>query len=156
MDRKKEDEEARGPKPGISSSRDFLRSRMIHRTLEGLGRSFLLWGFLCGLLWGRTSLPPAFAKEDPLMTVVFPDNPHQGKAIKIRVHFSHPPPPGEFYRLEADVDKTPVALSDLSEADAIWVTLPAQAAGIHTVAVVWKNPPGKTSLTQTKVLTVLP
>jgi hypothetical protein len=151
MDRKKEDEEARG-KPGISSSRDFHRSRIVRRLLAGLGRSFLLWG----LLWGAISLPPAFAKEAPLMTVVFPDKPHQGKAIKIRVHFSHPPLPGEFYRLEADVDKTPVALSDLSEAAAIWVTLPAQTAGTHTVAVIWKNPPGKTSLTRTKVLTVLP
>jgi hypothetical protein len=102
------------------------------------------------------SFPLAFAKEDPPMTVNFPDNPHQGTAIKVRVRFSHPPPQGDFYRLEADVDKTPVALSDLSDAAAIWVTLPAQTAGTHTVAVVWKNPPGKTPLTQTKVLTVLP
>ncbi|MGC8529159.1 MAG: hypothetical protein ACP5OP_03045 [Leptospirillia bacterium] len=102
------------------------------------------------------SFPRAFAKDEGLMTVNFPDHPHQGKAIKIRVRFSHPPPRGDFYRLEADVDKTPVALSDLSDADSIRIVLPAQSAGNHTVAVIWKNPPGKTPLTQTKVLTVLP
>ncbi len=108
------------------------------------------------VIWGLTAFTPAFAETAPTMTVSFPDTPRQGTALKLRVTFSTPPPHGDFYRLEADVDKTPVALSDLSEESSIWVTIPAQTTGSHTVSVVWRNYPGKKPLIRSKTLNVLP
>ena len=105
---------------------------------------------------GLIAFTPAFAGTAPSMKVDIPDTPHQGKPIKVRVTFSAPPPRGDFFRLEADVDKSPVALSDLSEESSIWVTLPPQTAGSHTFSVIWRNFPGKNPLVRSKILKVLP
>lgn len=108
------------------------------------------------LLLGLLALTPAFADATPSMKVEFPAAAHQGKVIKVRVTFSTPPPRGDFYRLEADVDNIPVALSDLSEDSSLWVTLPSQSAGVHTLSVTWRNSPGKGPLVRKKTLQVLP
>jgi hypothetical protein len=108
------------------------------------------------VLLGLATLTPAFADIMPSMKVEIPEAPHQGKVIKVRVTFSTRPPRGDFYRLEADIDNTPVALSDLSEESSLWVTLPAQTAGAHTLSVIWRNFPGKSPLIRKKTLQVLP
>lgn len=119
------------------------------------------WKTACASLMAFAVLLPATvraarAEANAPLAVSFPKSVHQGEALKIRITFPKPPPDREFYRLEVDVDSHPVALADLSEESSTWITVPAQAAGVHVVTVVWRNPPGGATEVQARTVKILP
>ncbi len=123
----------------------------------GTGRFFFLSALLFYLLIPSFSERNARAESASQgVTVTYPDHVGAGEAIKIRVRFSTPPPAHHFYKMEVIVDGQPVALVDISEESATWITAPGQQEGRHQIAVIWRNPPGGTPEKVLKDLSVLP
>ena len=88
--------------------------------------------------------------------VVYPTEIHAGDPLKFHVTFSTPPPAHVFYMLEVTVDGQPVAMADLSEERSTWITAPPQKPGRHTLAVIWRNPPEGSPVSDREELFILP
>jgi hypothetical protein len=115
------------------------------------GRLFPVFVFL--VLFGTLPIrPPAGA--EPAFTVAAPEKAGTDGPVRLVVRFPSAPPGNDFYRIEIRIDGVSAELADVSRTDQTTVELPPLAPGPHRVTVVWRNPPDKRPLRETRTVTI--
>lgn len=113
----------------------------------------LIPAFVFLVLFGTLqSRPPAGA--EPAFTVTAPEKAGTNGPVRILVRFPSAPPGSAFYRIEIRIDGVSAELADVFRTDQTTVELPSLAPGTHRVTVVWRNPPDKRPLRETRIVKV--
>jgi hypothetical protein len=75
------------------------------------------------------------------LRIVWPAPAKNNTKMTIQVFFPQSPVNDQFYRMEVDIDGKAVAISDISRTKKASIDLPPLTIGIHSVKLLWLNPP---------------
>lgn len=87
-------------------------------------------------------------------SVTAPEKAGTDGPVHIVVRFPSPPVDNGFYRIEIRIDGVAAELADVSRTNRTSVELPPLKPGPHQVTVLWRNPPDKHPVRETRTVTI--
>ena len=116
-----------------------------------MGRTIPILFF--GLAMVLTANPPSVVAGQGF-SVTAPERAGTDGPVHILVRFPSPPTDNDFYRIEIRIDGVAAELADVSRTDRTTVELPPLKPGSHKVTVLWRNPPDKHAVRETRTVTI--